>query len=117
MATKRANIKSKWSDFVDESIRVFVDEKEGKKNGKKYIFRRCSTSVGRKVHDDNGDRYINAYFDVILSDRCGVSIDDLALGPNDLICSGFLSCREYTDKSGTTRVVPTVVVLDAEVEI
>ena len=115
-SSKKTNSTSKWSEIVKKEMRVFVSEQEYKKNGKKYTFRRCSVSVGRKVDDDNGDRYINAYFDVVLTDGCGVSLDELELGQNNLICSGFLSCREYTDKKGTTRVVPTVVVTDAEVE-
>lgn len=107
--TKKQN--NGWTNFESKVMEVYAREVKYKKGGKMKSFKTATTSVGRKINDDE---WVNVYYEVIFGGECDITAADLENGENTIICSGFLSCSTYNDKNGKKVVKPAVVLTSAE---
>lgn len=110
MSVKKSNQSkvSYWNRHLKGLIRVYAQEIEYKKNGKKCSFLKFSTSLGKKDEDGNWE---NMYINVKFLKGDTPERDD---GENFMveIVDGFLTFESYTDNSGINHQTPVLVITE-----
>lgn len=110
MSVKKSNQSkiSYWNSHLKGLVRVFAQEVEYKKNGKKASFLKFSTSLGNKDEDGNWENlYINIRFPKGDTPECDGGMNFLVE-----IADGFLTFESYTDKSGINHQTPVLVITE-----
>lgn len=110
MSMKKGNQSkvSYWNSHLKGLVRVFAQEVEYKKNGKKASFLKFSTSLGNKDEDKNWENlYINIRFPKGDTPECDGGMNFLVE-----IVDGFLTFESYTDKSGINHQTPVLVITE-----
>ncbi len=99
---------SYWNSHLKGLVRVFAQEVEYNKKGKKGSFLKFSTSLGNKDEDGNWENlYINIRFPKGDIPECDGGTNFLVQ-----IVDGFLTFESYTDKSGIKHQTPVLVITE-----
>lgn len=110
MAKKqKSEFRQDWN-LISGNMRVFGNEIEYRKKGKKSSFVKYSTSCGTK--DENGD-YVNAYIDVRFNKDCGYDPEGATGELHVQINKAFLGV-DYWDDGDKRKTKIVIVVQDAD---
>lgn len=106
---KETEFKQDWNS-ISGNMRIFGNEIEYSKKGKKSSFVKYSTSVGTK--DEDGD-YVNAYLDVQFTKDCGYDPDGATGELHVQVNKAFLGV-DYWDDGDKRRTKLKLIVQDAD---